>query len=119
MLYGVIELPMFLAHCERAGLSDDERFAIVLAVAEDPFAGDAIPGTGGARKRRFAARGRGKRGSYRVISFYGGDDVPVLLLALVDKGERADISQAERNALRTRLLKYAPTYRAGQRRGGR
>jgi hypothetical protein len=67
----------------------------------------------------FSGRGKGKSGGYRVISFYAGDDVPVLLLALVDKGQRADISQAERNAMRTRLVNYAPTYRAGQGRRGR
>ena len=41
------------------------------------------------------------------------DDVPVLLLALVNKGERADLSQAERNALRKELQGYADDYRAG------
>jgi hypothetical protein len=45
------------------------------AIAEDPLEGEIIPGTGGARKRRFAGRGRGKSGGYRVISFYAGDDV--------------------------------------------
>jgi hypothetical protein len=29
-----------------------------------------------------------------------GDDVPVLMLALINKGERADLSQTERNELR-------------------
>jgi hypothetical protein len=52
-----------------------------------------------------------KRGDYppryRVVSYYAGDDVPVLLLALVDKGERADLSQAERNALRKELAPHA------------
>ena len=36
----------------------------------------------------------------------------MLLLALVDKGERTDITPAERNALRDVLATYAPTYRA-------
>jgi hypothetical protein len=31
-------------------------------------------GIGGARKRRFAGRGKGKSGGYRVISYYAGDD---------------------------------------------
>ena len=57
-----------------------------------------------------------KRGDYppryRVVSYYAGDDVPVLLLALVDKGECADLSQAERNALRKELANYAREYRA-------
>jgi hypothetical protein len=77
-----------------------------------PLAGDIIKGTGGARKRRFPGRGKGKNGGYRTISYYAAEDVPVLLLALVDKGERTDITPAERNGLRDVLATYAPTYRA-------
>lgn len=33
----------------------------------DPKAGPVIPGSGGVRKLRWAAPGRGKRGGYRVI----------------------------------------------------
>ena len=75
---------------------------------EDPHAGDIMKGTGGARKRRFAGRGKGKSGGYRTVSYY--DDVPVPLLALIDKG--VDIARAERNALRDVLTTYTPTYRA-------
>jgi hypothetical protein len=75
------------------------------AIADDPTAGDLMPGTGGARKRRFRGRGKGKSGGYR------GDDVPVLALALVDKGERADLTKAERNALARELANYAREYR--------
>lgn len=42
-------------------------------------------------------------------------DVPVLLLALIDKGERADLSQAARNVLKKELAGYASDYRAGVR----
>jgi hypothetical protein len=48
-----------------------------------------------------------------VHAVLAADDVPVLLLALVNKGERADLSQAERNALRKELQGYADDYRAG------
>ncbi|XYD06298.1 hypothetical protein R1A28_21160 [Methylorubrum populi] len=39
-----------------------------------------------------AGKGRGKSGGYRIISYYAAADVPVFLLALVSKGQRADIS---------------------------
>jgi hypothetical protein len=39
--------------------------------------------------------------------------VPVVLLALINKGERADLSKAEQNDLRDRLSRFAETYRAG------
>jgi len=40
----------------------------------------------------------------------------VFLLALVDNGQRADISQADRNALREILGTLADEYREGARR---
>jgi hypothetical protein len=113
VMHTVIETPSFLSDCRRAGILDqDEHFAIIDAIAEDPQAGDIIKGTGGARKRRFPGRGKGKSGGYRTISYCPADDVPVLLLALVDKRERADLSQAGRNELRKLLLTYAQDYRA-------
>ena len=75
------------------------------AISLEPLLGDPIAGTGGARKRRFAGRGN------RTVSYFAANDVPVLLLALIDKGERADLSQAERNQLRKELEGYASDYR--------
>jgi len=85
----------------------------VRRIAEHPRQGDIIPGTGGARKVRFAGRGKGKSGGFRAVTYFAADDVPVLLLALINKGERADLSQAERNALRIELQGFAEDYRAG------
>jgi hypothetical protein len=114
-MHAVIETPSFLADCRNAGLSDDETFGIVTAISSDPTSGDLIPGTGGARKLRIAGRGKGKSGGYRTISYFAGEDVPVLLLALINKGERADLSQTERNELRRELAEYAMDYRASVR----
>jgi hypothetical protein len=109
-MHSVIETATFLSDCK--SISEEERLSIVDAIAADPHLGDLMPGTGGARKRRFPGRGKGKRGGYRTVSYYAADDVPVLLLALIDKGERADMPKAEQNALRDRLSSFADTYRA-------
>ena len=45
--------------------------------------------------------------------YYAAEDVPVLMLAMIDKSDRADLSQAEKNALRDRLSRFAPSYRDG------
>jgi hypothetical protein len=50
-----------------------------------------------------------------VITYYAAEDVPIFLLALVSKGRRADISQADRNALKAELSEIANDYRAGVR----
>jgi hypothetical protein len=112
-MHAVIETPTFVRNCEDAGMSDDELLAIIDAIATEPHKGDLMPGTGGARKRRFPGRGKGTSGGYRTVSYYAGDDVPVLLLALIDKGDRADLPRAEQNALRALLSRYAATYREG------
>lgn len=70
-------------------------------------------GTGGVRKVRFARPGKGKSGRYRTIHYYAGANVPVFLLALIDKGEMANLSQAERNELRSTLEGLADDYREG------
>ena len=62
---------------------------------------------------RFAGRGKGKSGGYRVVTYFASADVPALLFALINKGERADLSQAERNALCKELQGFADDYRAG------
>ncbi len=69
-----------------------------------------IPGTGGARKLRFAVAGRGKRGGARVITFYSGPPIPVFILSSFAKFERSDMSRAERNGLRTILKQTAEAY---------
>jgi hypothetical protein len=109
----VIETPTVLADVRSQRLDEEDRAAIVSAVAKHPMAGDLMPGTGGARKRRIAGRGKGKSGGYRVITYYGGEDVPVFLLVLLSKGERADLSQADKNELRKILSSLADDYRKG------
>ncbi len=72
-----------------------------------------MEGTGGARKLRWRAKGRGKPGGVRVITFSGVPDVRVFLLAIFSKGERANLSKAERNELRQVLARSAEEYRKG------
>jgi len=38
-------------------------------LAGDPLAGDVMPGLGGVRKMRFAPKGRGKSGGFRVVYY--------------------------------------------------
>jgi hypothetical protein len=51
-------------------------------IAANPEAGDVIPGADGARKVRWAASGRGKRGGARVIYFNQLADGLVILIAV-------------------------------------
>jgi hypothetical protein len=97
-------------------LTDDEIIQIAAVIAADPLAGDLMAGTGGARKMRHAGRGKGKSGGYRTIHYFGGNDVPVFLLAIFGKGDKDNLTKAERNALATALPKIADGYRKTMRR---
>ena len=98
-MHTVIETRAFLAAAAAAGMTEQERERAVVEIAENPRAGDLVKDTGGCRKVRVGGRGKGKCGGYRVITYFGGGDSPVFLLTVFSKGERADLSQAERNAL--------------------
>jgi hypothetical protein len=109
----VIETPTFLHSARDVGLSEEFRSFIVETIADDPMMGEIMVGTGGCRKSRFAGRGKGKRGGYRTVHYNGADDVPVLLLVVLDKGDRDNLSHDERNDLRTLMQTYEAEYRAG------
>lgn len=113
LMHSVLTTPTFEADAAGAGLTEDEIGAMVQWLSANPQAGAVMQGTGGARKVRFAGKGKGKSGGYRTIHYYGGDDVPLFLLALIDKGERDNLSKAERNALADELAQLADDYRAG------
>ena len=73
--------------------------AIVDRLATDPTCGVVIPGSGGIRKVRFGFGARGKSGDARIIYLFSGEDLPVFILTVFVKNEKADLSPRERNAL--------------------
>ena len=110
-MHTVIETTAYLVDAERL-FSAREQATIVGTVSANRRCGVVIPGTGGVRKLRVPASGRGKRGGARVIFLFGGDDVPVFLLAVFAKNERSDLSQAERNRLARTAAELLATYRS-------
>ncbi|OZI43208.1 DNA-binding protein [Bordetella genomosp. 4] len=75
--------------------NDDERHAFIAWIAENPDAGDVIPGADGARKVRWARKGIGKLGGARVIYFHLVDDEVVLLVMVYAKAERENVMPKE------------------------
>jgi hypothetical protein len=111
-MHGIVLTPTFQKQADRAGLSEEEIFDIASLIAADPKGGDLMAGTGGARKLRHSGRGFGKSGGYRTIHYFGGDDVPVFLLAVYGKGDKANLTKQERNQLAALLPEIAAAYKA-------
>jgi len=96
----VVETPEFIGRIGKL-MPDTEREELIAFLAANAEAGDLIPGTGGVRKLRWGLEGRGKRGGARIIYFFRNTRTPVFLLTAFAKNQRADLSQAERNELRS------------------
>src|SRR5713226_1679751 len=94
-MHAVCETHAFRRAAANAGMTEEEIFALITYLADNPTAGDVMPGTGGCRKLRWAGRGKGKSGGYRTITFYSGDVMPVYLLTVFGKGEKSNLSKAE------------------------
>ena len=94
----IVELPEFQKKASDL-LKDEEKTSIINYLAFHPQAGDLMQGTGGIRKLRWSAQGRGKSGGVRVIYYYHNGTMPLFLLTVFGKGEKANLSKAERNEL--------------------
>lgn len=94
----VVELPEFLKSSEKL-LNSSERADIINYLAAHPASGEIMQGTGGIRKFRWFAQGKGKSGRARVIYYYHNGSVPIFLLTVFGKGEKANLSKRERNDL--------------------
>jgi hypothetical protein len=110
-MHTVVETKAYLAAADDAGMSEEEREAVVNIIAANPQAGDVIPGAGGARKLRVRKPGTGKSGGYRVITYYAGESYPAFLLTVFGKNEKANLTKSERNALAQLTKKLTDTLR--------
>lgn len=78
-------------------------------VAENPDAG--VPLGGGVRKVRIARPGSSKRGGARVVFLSAGEDIPLFLLTVFAKNEKANLTARERAAMITAAKELAAVYR--------
>jgi hypothetical protein len=106
----VVETATYLATAEIL-LTEEERAAVVDMIAQDPQAGDLMPGTGGLRKVRVALQGRGKRGGGRLITFFHDAGMPVFLIALYAKNVQSDLNSQQRRAAKAVTESIRAQYR--------
>lgn len=107
----VVELPEFLRRAKQVGLSDEERENIIEGLAAQPELGDEIAGTGGMRKIRVAAKGKGKSGGYRVITFFSGTEMPIFLVTVYAKSQKGNITDKEKHTMKSLSAVLIDAYR--------
>ena len=95
-----IQTRMFAKKWDELGLSDEELCRLEYEIMTDPQGGPIVPGTGRLRKRRFAIKGKGKRGSARVcyVDFVVLDTI--YLFSIYMKNKKEDLSKEECNNIK-------------------
>jgi mRNA-degrading endonuclease RelE of RelBE toxin-antitoxin system len=97
-----IEASGFTKHL-REYLSDDEYGLLQKALVENPAMGALIRGSGGVRKVRWAAGGKGKSGGVRVIYYWVGAKDHIHLLVIYGKGEKDNLTPADLKRIKVLL----------------
>ena len=83
-MFSFIETALF-SRLVRDYLSDEDYGKLQGELIKNPEAGSVIRGSGGVRKVRWAATGRGKRGGYRVICFVRRPENTIWMLTIYPK----------------------------------
>lgn len=94
-----IESPIFTEDLQTL-LTDEEYAEFQSFLVVSPEHGDVIQGTGGLRKIRWAANGKGKRGGVRVIYYHVNSNMQIRLIYIYKKGVKDDLSEREKAILR-------------------
>jgi hypothetical protein len=80
-------------------LDDEERIAMEFFIACAPEDHPVIAGSGGFRKARWARRGRGKSGGFRVVYFFLAEPGRIYMAAVYAKSRKETLSKADQNVL--------------------
>jgi mRNA-degrading endonuclease RelE of RelBE toxin-antitoxin system len=94
----VVETSIFSRQAEKL-FSEDEKMEVIGFLAANPLLGDEVAGTGGVRKLRVPASGRGKRGGARIIYYVLNNENPIYALLVYGKNEQTDLSPDQRVAV--------------------
>ena len=76
-------------------LSEHDREELIAYLSTHPTAGVILEGTGGIRKLRWARLDSGKSGGIRVIYYFHNDSMPLYLLTVFGKNEKANLPRKE------------------------
>ncbi len=95
----VIETSLFTRRVLKL-LSDEYYRELQAELVDDPAKGVVIRGSGGIRKLRWDAEGRGKSGGVRVIYYWAAAKYTMLMLLIYGKNEQDDLTRDQLKILR-------------------
>lgn len=84
--------------------SEEERGEFASWLAQNPEAGDVVPGSGGVRKVRWSRQGTGKSGGVRVIYYNQFSSGLIWLLTIYAKSKQEDAPAHIVKALKQELV---------------
>lgn len=106
----VVETAEYVKQAESC-MDKKSRDEFINHIAQNPKEGDLIPGTGGARKIRWTAdSNQGKSGGARVIYYYHNQNMPIFLFTAYGKNQKENISESEKNILKTIIKSIVKVY---------
>jgi mRNA-degrading endonuclease RelE of RelBE toxin-antitoxin system len=83
----------------KSALPDDDYRTLQTVLLLRPEQGALIPGTGGLRKIRWAGKGHGKRGGYRLIYYWERNSETFYMLYMYPKNEQEDLTDRQAKLL--------------------
>jgi mRNA-degrading endonuclease RelE of RelBE toxin-antitoxin system len=93
-----VETPIFTKKV-LSSIEDENYRALQLALVLRPEQGKLIAGTGGLRKIRWAGKGHGKRGGYRMIYYWDKPTETIYMLYVYPKNEQEELTSQQRKLL--------------------
>ena len=115
MIAEIVSLPAYEAQVA-ALLDEEEQAAMEYFIARSPEDHPVIPRTGGFRKARWARRGQGKSGGFRVVYFFLAEPGRVYMASIYAKSRKQTLSAADQNVLATLAAQIKSAARQGPRR---
>lgn len=94
-----IETPIFTSRVQSL-LSDEHYSELQQTLANNPELGPVIKKSGGLRKARWARKGEGKSGGFRVIYYYVKELSHIRLVFIFGKSEQSNLTDEQLKKLR-------------------
>lgn len=98
-----IQTREFSLNWDNLGFVDEDLRQLELEIMNNPDKFPVIPGTGGLRKARLAANGKGKRGGARVCFIDFTFCETVYLITVYEKTDKDDLSLKERKIIKNMI----------------